>query len=484
MGIRVTKPSVTSVELQHVQFVVRKAVNDSQFTETYRLETFALEASRWVHTGHPRAVEPWQRGVAVFLDAKSAGGLSVSSRKLWNAFHRPSLSYAGCRGAVKAWPDIWPKPSTELRDGLRSLDVCGVESWAIVLACMIGKLAWVALQNDMEQLLSVAFEKQLKKIDRKFNLATHLVGAPWPSVEKEWLFQAARPFLSGAVAVVVQDCAHTVFGGHSESLGPLQRPRRIELLGKPPEPTSTVVSKPPAACVVSCSSVLQCPKWAKTDEMQMVMPSSTAPAVVEGVSLENLQWREISALSCSRTFYMRKDFPDIYTLAEQLADELADEFEALWSNHRAKFRPWKEDDKPVPGWLLFGTHLFGYRLETNCSLAPKATALAERIPGTTMCGYSILMPGTQIDPHREHGDSAGTRLHVGLRIPRGGCCGLCVDGHVRIWARGAALLFDPTCQHHAWNFCNELRAVLLLDFGASSLPFDHWPHWLQDEVSG
>merc|ERR1719235_2207630 len=71
------------------------------------------------------------------------------------------------------------------------------------------------------------------------------------------------------------------------------------------------------------------------------------------------------------------------------------------------------------------------------------------------------------------------RVHVGLQMPRRGRCGLRVGTQVHVWEEGAFIAFDPTAQHEAWNFAKELRAVLLLDFGAKHLPRQQWPEWLQ-----
>lgn len=71
------------------------------------------------------------------------------------------------------------------------------------------------------------------------------------------------------------------------------------------------------------------------------------------------------------------------------------------------------------------------------------------------------------------------RVHVGLRVPRGGRCGLRVGTQVHVWEESAFVAFDPTVDHEAWNFADGLRAVLLLDFGAKHLPRQQWPEWLQ-----
>merc|ERR1712232_1270400 len=102
----------------------------------------------------------------------------------------------------------------------------------------------------------------------------------------------------------------------------------------------------------------------------------------------------------------------------------------LWRNFPQDFLPWQEHGEPVIGWQLLGTHLFGQPLEGNCRRAPEAAALAEAV-GATLCGYSVLQPGTHIEPHAEDHGSSATRIHIPLRVPRGGLCGLRVASQVR-----------------------------------------------------
>merc|ERR1712032_1352399 len=194
------------------------------------------------------------------------------------------------------------------------------------------------------------------------------------------------------------------------------------------------------------------------------------------------RWRELDFTPANRTFYRLSELSTIRTLAEQRVDDLATEFEMLWREHRKDFRPWYESHGPVEGWRVFGTHVFGQRLDGNCVRAPAAAAFAEALPGTTLCGYSVLLPGAHIEPHAESGESAAMRVHVGLRVPNGGLCGVRVGQQVRIWREGSCLAFLSTAEHEAWNFSNAIRVVLLLDTGAAPLPWEQWPQWLQEQI--
>jgi aspartate beta-hydroxylase len=75
--------------------------------------------------------------------------------------------------------------------------------------------------------------------------------------------------------------------------------------------------------------------------------------------------------------------------------------------------------------------------------------------------YSILQPGTRIEPH--HGvTNARVVVHIPLRIPPG--CFLEVTGVGRhYWHEGRAMVFDDTFQHSAENPSDQVRGILLMD---------------------
>lgn len=202
---------------------------------------------------------------------------------------------------------------------------------------------------------------------------------------------------------------------------------------------------------------------------------------VQGVELDSLKWREGRKWLGERNFYHRKELEGTLTYIESMVSALSQEFDDLWNGYRDTFLPWKEDGVPVQGWELLGTHLLGTRLEVNCELAPCAASLAERL-GATFCGYSVLQPGTHVPPHAEDSSSSATRVHVPLRVPRSSGCGLCVGGQVKVWVEGTCLAFDSTQEHEAWNFADEMRVVLLLDFGAERVPISQWPEWLTTDL--
>ena len=122
------------------------------------------------------------------------------------------------------------------------------------------------------------------------------------------------------------------------------------------------------------------------------------------------------------------------------------------------FDPWHE---PLHGggWLAAGLKWQGEMLpdwERHF-----AGALAAVCPAIVNCGYSLLLPGTEIVPHEGY-TSDVVRLHIGLRVPDGDCA-LVVGGEARRWYAGGYLFFDDTIEHSAHNRTDGERMVLLLD---------------------
>lgn len=53
-------------------------------------------------------------------------------------------------------------------------------------------------------------------------------------------------------------------------------------------------------------------------------------------------------------------------------------------------------------------------------------------------------------------------MHLGLRVPAGGCAVFEIAGQQRAWEAGRVLVFDDSFEHQVWNNCTERRAVLQL----------------------
>jgi len=126
---------------------------------------------------------------------------------------------------------------------------------------------------------------------------------------------------------------------------------------------------------------------------------------------------------------------------------------------------WVERELYGDGWKVYGLFDFphGQALAENARLCPVTAGLVERhVPRHGAAGFSILRPGTRIQPHKGY-QGEYLRCHLGLRVPAGDCA-LQVAGATRRWREGEVLVFDDRVEHAAWNETGEERVVLLIDF--------------------
>ncbi len=121
------------------------------------------------------------------------------------------------------------------------------------------------------------------------------------------------------------------------------------------------------------------------------------------------------------------------------------------------------------GWRVFGLYGFGTKMNEDCELCPETTKLIEAIPGITTVGFSRLVSGTHILPHKGFRLSV-LRCHLGLVVPEE--CGIKVSGETAVWEEGRCLVFDDTNMHEAWNYGKSDRIVLLVDFKKDLSKFD------------
>lgn len=76
--------------------------------------------------------------------------------------------------------------------------------------------------------------------------------------------------------------------------------------------------------------------------------------------------------------------------------------------------------------------------------------------------YSIFEPGAKLGLHINN-DPYMYRAHLGVIVPNGDM-GLKVKDDTVHWEEGKLFVFDPTNPHTAWNFSEERRIVLIVDF--------------------
>ena len=115
-------------------------------------------------------------------------------------------------------------------------------------------------------------------------------------------------------------------------------------------------------------------------------------------------------------------------------------------------------------WQTFVLFGFKQKMEKNCSLCPRTTAILEGIPGLQTAWFSILSPRYHVPRHK--GVTRGIlTCHLGLMVPpEKEQCRIEVKGEARHWEEGRALVFDDGMRHEVWNNSDQDRVVLLIQF--------------------
>ncbi|HMJ93339.1 MAG TPA: aspartyl/asparaginyl beta-hydroxylase domain-containing protein [Allosphingosinicella sp.] len=112
-------------------------------------------------------------------------------------------------------------------------------------------------------------------------------------------------------------------------------------------------------------------------------------------------------------------------------------------------------------WKAFFLYGYGYRVDDNCARCPATTAIVERIPGLNSAFFSILLPGTRIEPHV--GPTKGlVTCHLGLVVPANGGCRMSLHDREVGWQEGECLVFDDTYRHEVVHEGDSPRIVLLV----------------------
>jgi len=105
-------------------------------------------------------------------------------------------------------------------------------------------------------------------------------------------------------------------------------------------------------------------------------------------------------------------------------------------------------------------------MERNQKNFPRTVEVLNRLPGLVTAGFSRLVPGTRIHPHKGI-DHTVLRCHLGLLAPPGYT--LHVNGVERQWQDRCVFLFDDTYAHEVWSDGDQPRVVLIMDFNRADL---------------
>ncbi|KAA3604961.1 MAG: aspartyl/asparaginyl beta-hydroxylase domain-containing protein [Planctomycetota bacterium] len=158
-------------------------------------------------------------------------------------------------------------------------------------------------------------------------------------------------------------------------------------------------------------------------------------------------------------FFDNRDFPWTRMLEENWQD-IRQELDNL---PKDAFGQWPRDHMFDNQWNLFLFRTPGRRFDKNCELCPKTAALVDKIPGLTMATYSWLRPQSAIKAHVGF-TTIVLRSHLALKVPEGGDIGFRVGKTSKRWEEGKVMVFDDMHNHEAWNWSDEERVVLMLDF--------------------
>ncbi len=130
---------------------------------------------------------------------------------------------------------------------------------------------------------------------------------------------------------------------------------------------------------------------------------------------------------------------------------------------------WHEKKLYDEGWKVLTMYDFphGQPIPETIRKCPVTSALVrEHIPTHGVAGFSVLRPQTRIKPHQGYQGNF-LRCHLALQVPPGDTA-LVVNGELRRWEVGKALVFDDRVWHEAWNLADDERVVLLIDFVPST----------------
>lgn len=126
------------------------------------------------------------------------------------------------------------------------------------------------------------------------------------------------------------------------------------------------------------------------------------------------------------------------------------------------YHPWGEKHLyNNDGWDVFILNYARKKIDTHRAKCPNTSKAIDKIPHMLTAGFSLLRPGTHIEPHQGFSTPV-LRCHLGLVNPPN--CGIRVLNEIRTWKEGKCLIFDDASEHEAWNNSEQIRIILLVDF--------------------
>lgn len=115
-------------------------------------------------------------------------------------------------------------------------------------------------------------------------------------------------------------------------------------------------------------------------------------------------------------------------------------------------------------WSVFNLFRDNRKIEENCAACPFTTQLIESLPtcpdGGGLAYYSIMAPGTHVNPHCAFTNSR-LRYHLGLDTDGG--ARIRVGKESRNWQTGVAFVFDDSFDHAVFHEGERRRVIFLVD---------------------
>ena len=114
----------------------------------------------------------------------------------------------------------------------------------------------------------------------------------------------------------------------------------------------------------------------------------------------------------------------------------------------------REKEERNTTWLNYPLIFEDHAIGKNAASCPTLVSiLLEQVKGIHAAGFSLMKPGAEIYPHRDTtgAEFGNLAFHLGLDVPDGSDCVLCVGDETAVEANGRVLLFDAMHKHSAFN---------------------------------
>jgi aspartyl/asparaginyl beta-hydroxylase (cupin superfamily) len=109
-------------------------------------------------------------------------------------------------------------------------------------------------------------------------------------------------------------------------------------------------------------------------------------------------------------------------------------------------------------WYIVPLYYNGVKFSEDA--CPITHSCIKEVPNIIQAGFSIMEPGCEIYPHV--GPADVYRSHLGLVCNNQSK--IIVEGEEYTWQEGKVMAFNDLKHHHASNFSESNRVVLIMDF--------------------